>query len=134
MARPFITTRPPGFREQKARKQAPRSRKPSAKAPISSDPCKFDVDTNTVIEAVSRQGEVNWTRVGRLARRFKDDAGLGTMIRTFIWATAKATRDDNMRDVAKLAKDTRRYQRYVCSRAGSTGVAKFKRGFPQRRL
>lgn len=132
MARPYPTTRPKGFIPPKGRKIR-RSRKPKRRRLISSDPCKFDVDTNTVLDAVTRAGAVDWTRVKRLSDRFKDDAGLGTAIRTFIWATARGAREGNGQ-LAKLAKQTRRYQQYTCTRASEGAVEKFKRKFPQRRM
>jgi hypothetical protein len=91
--------------------------------------CHFDVNTDTVLAAITRRDEVDWRRVKRLSDRYPDDAGLGTAIRTFIWATAKAVRDGNGQ-LRKLAKQTRRLQTFMCARAEPSAVERFKREFP----
>jgi hypothetical protein len=127
MARPYVTTRPKGFLSPKGRKRKSKTRAPRRRARLTTDLCRFDIDTNTVLDAVTRAGAIDWTRVKRLANRYPDDAGLGTALRTFIWATARGGPG-----IAKLAKETRRYQRFTCARADSGAVAKFKRKFPRR--
>ena len=118
-----------GFVTPSPAKRKPRSRAPHRKARLTRDLCRFDVNTNAVLAVVSRNGAIDWTRVKRVADRYPDDAGLGTAIRTFIWASAKGGPG-----IKKLADETRRYQRYTCAKAGSGAVEKFKRKFPQRRF
>ncbi len=123
--------RPRGFVSPAPRTRPQRSRRPHRRPKVATKLCKFDVDTNTVFDAVTRKGEVDWQRVKRFANRYPDDGGLGTMIRTFIWETAKAARDGNGQ-LRRLARETRRFQSWSCAKAGPEDIKAFKRKFPIR--
>jgi hypothetical protein len=128
MAYPYPTTRPKGFLTQKKLKNVRKGKyRPGVPAKLPKDPCKVEVNTDVIFQAISRNGVVDWDRVKRVANRYPDDGGMGSVLREFIWDVGRGK--SNLR---KVANDVRRYQRYACARAGREDIARFKAKFARK--